>query len=84
MVNKAPEKKSHEFENSLVKLEKIISDMESDGLSLEQSLGAFENGIKLAHEAQKMLTEAEQKVQALIDVNGKLVTSSFSENEVKE
>ncbi|MEX2130651.1 MAG: exodeoxyribonuclease VII small subunit, partial [Pseudohongiellaceae bacterium] len=44
--------------------------MEEGHLSLEESLKAFEQGIKLTRECQNALQQAEQKVQKLINDNG--------------
>jgi exodeoxyribonuclease VII small subunit len=46
-------------------------------LTLEQSLKAFEEGVKLTRECQQTLAEAEQKVQLLMEQNGELVTEPF-------
>jgi exodeoxyribonuclease VII small subunit len=43
--------------------------MEDGDLSLEESLQAFETGIKLTRECQAALQRAEQKVQILMDSN---------------
>jgi len=53
------------FEASLQQLEKILSNMEEGGLSLEDSLKSFEEGIALTRHCQKLLQEAEQKVTDL-------------------
>ena len=44
--------------------------MEEGDLSLEESLQAFEKGIKLTRECQAALQKAEQKVQRLISEDG--------------
>ena len=58
------------FENSLEQLEELVSAMEEGELSLEESLQAFEKGIKLTRECQTALASAEQKVQVLINADG--------------
>lgn len=55
-----------DFEASLEQLESLVHAMEDGELSLEQSLEAFEKGIRLTRECQKALQEAEQKVQYLL------------------
>ena len=65
-------KKGVDFEEALDQLEELVEDMENGDLSLEESLKAFEQGIKLTRECQSALTQAEQKVQMLIEENGKL------------
>jgi len=59
-----------DFEATLEELEKLVSSMEDGELSLEESLGAFEKGIKLTRECQTALKNAEQKVQVLLNENG--------------
>jgi exodeoxyribonuclease VII small subunit len=58
------------FENALEQLEELVSAMEKGELSLEESLQAFEKGIKLTRECQTALRSAEQKVQVLINADG--------------
>ena len=57
------------FEKQLDELEQIISRMEQGDLSLEKSIKEFEQGIKLANDCQKTLTEAELKVKILLSEN---------------
>ena len=59
-----------DFENALEQLEELVSSMEEGELSLEESLQAFEKGIKLTRECQTALKKAEQKVKVLINENG--------------
>ncbi|MEQ8409505.1 MAG: exodeoxyribonuclease VII small subunit [Gammaproteobacteria bacterium] len=61
---------SFNFEKSLSELEDLVSAMEDGDLTLEQSLKAFEQGIKLTRECQTALKQAEQKVQVLLDESG--------------
>jgi len=48
-------------------------------LSLEESLKAFEAGIKLTRDCQSRLSEAEQKVQLLLEEQGQLQATPFSD-----
>ena len=66
------------FEKSLAELEEIVSDMEQGDLSLEDSLSAFEKGVKLTKECQKSLKSVEQKVNKLISKDGKLGLEPFN------
>ncbi len=71
-------KKNHaSFETSLNALEQLIQTMESGELSLEESLKAFEEGVKLTKTCQQALSNAEQKVQLLLEQNGELVLQPF-------
>ena len=53
--------------------------MESGELSLEDALASFEKGINLAGKCQGFLESAEQKVQVLIEKNGKISALTFDE-----
>jgi len=59
-----------DFEKSMQELETLVTSMEDGELSLEDSLQAFEKGIKLTRECQSALKKAEQKVQILSNENG--------------
>ena len=55
------------FEENLSELENIVAQLESNQLSLEDALKAFEKGVKLSQDCQSVLTQAEQKVQILLE-----------------
>ncbi|WP_370980717.1 exodeoxyribonuclease VII small subunit [Agaribacterium sp. ZY112] len=65
------------FEQNLSELEALIDSLESGELSLEQALSQFEKGIKMSRDCQQALTDAEQKVQVLLEQNGQLVLNDF-------
>lgn len=60
---------SFDFEASLNELEKLVDALEHGELSLEQSLQDFERGINLTRACQSALTDAQQKVQILLEKN---------------
>lgn len=66
----AKSKKPFQFEPSLAELEALVTAMESGDMSLEESLLAFETGIRLTRECQEALQQAEQKVQLLLSDDG--------------
>ena len=68
-----------DFEKSLQNLEKIVTQMESGELGLEESLAQFESGIKLARSCQDTLANAELRVQQLIEKNGLQQTVPFDD-----
>jgi exodeoxyribonuclease VII small subunit len=76
-MKKSDKKSIPNFEDRLSKLESLVGDMESGNLTLEESLLSFEAGIKLIRSAQSALTEAEQKVQSLIEENGNPTSSEL-------
>ena len=59
--------KAVNFEKALAELEQQVLLLESGELSLEEALAAFEAGITLTRDCQQALTEAEQKVQLLLE-----------------
>ena len=54
------------FEDTLDKLEKIVSKLEEGDLPLEESLKLFEEGIRLSRLCNQKLDEAEKKVEILL------------------
>ena len=58
--------------------------MEEGDLSLEESLQSFEKGIKLTRECQTALSNAEQKVQKLLDDAGTTEPLDYDTDEVEE
>ncbi|RLA87550.1 MAG: exodeoxyribonuclease VII small subunit [Deltaproteobacteria bacterium] len=75
-------RKKEKFEEALQKLEAIVTQMEEGDLPLEETLKAFEEGVRLARFCASKLDEAERKVEKLMrDQAGKLQTTSFSEEE---
>jgi len=75
-------KKKEKFEEALQKLETIVTQMEEGDLPLEETLKAFEEGVRLARFCASKLDEAERKVEKLMrDQAGKLQTTSFGEEE---
>ena len=59
------------FEDSLKRLEAIVTEMEHGQLSLEQSMKHFEEGTKLANHCTAKLAETEKKVEMLLDKDKK-------------
>ena len=66
-----------DFEHSLADLQALVERLENGELSLEESLGSFEQGIRLTRECQAALTQAEQKVQMLLERDGELQQVAF-------
>ncbi|CAN5372916.1 hypothetical protein BH09MYX1_BH09MYX1_56150 [soil metagenome] len=65
------EKRDPSFEQSMSRLAKIVEELEKGELSLEESLGLFEEGVKLSRAAQTRLDAAAQKVEKLLGVDEK-------------
>ena len=57
------------LEQSLDTLESLVEQMESGDLTLEESLKAFEQGVKLTRDCQQALKAAEQRVRVLMEAD---------------
>ena len=67
------------FEDSLGRLEQIVSQLEAGNLPLEESLKVFEEGIALARSCAKYLEEAEKRIEILTrDEGGALGAEPFT------
>ena len=53
------------FEEALKKLEKIINELESGELSLDESLKIYQEGIELARTCNQKLDSAKKKIDLL-------------------
>lgn len=70
------------FEKDLERLEQIVEALEGGGLSLDDALRRFEEGIKLARRCEKTLTEAERKIEILTkNAQGEIVAEPFGDEE---
>lgn len=77
-----PEKK---FEDAMQQLEETVQGLEGGDLSLEDSLKAFEKGMKLIKFCSNKLEEAEKKVTLLIKQSGgKQIQVPFEPEEEKD
>jgi exodeoxyribonuclease VII small subunit len=58
---------SEKYEEIVSRLAKVVERLEGGGLSLEESIAAFEEGIRLARAGAAKLEEAERKVEVLLE-----------------
>jgi exodeoxyribonuclease VII small subunit len=66
------------FEKALAELEGIVEKLEKGGLALNESLGLFEKGVKLARYLRTELEKAEKKIDILLkDEKGKVKEKPF-------
>lgn len=72
------------FEEALQKLEDLVRKMEGGDMSLEESLKAFEEGIRLARFCAKKLDEAERRVDILLKGDDAGATAPFGDNNLDE
>jgi len=53
------------FEQALARLSTLVEKLESGKLPLEESVAAFEEGVKLTRRCEALLDSAEQRLQVL-------------------
>lgn len=58
-------KKNETYESMLVKLEEIVAFMDSNDVSLNDSIQKYEEGVTLCNKLYKLLNEAEGKIKLL-------------------
>ncbi|OUS24120.1 exodeoxyribonuclease VII small subunit [Thalassotalea sp. 42_200_T64] len=62
-------------------LENIVENLEQGDLSLEDSMKLFERGLSLSQVSQSKLSQAEQKIQILLNKNGEQQLADFDDSE---
>jgi exodeoxyribonuclease VII small subunit len=67
MAQSSDQQQSKGFESALAELQAIVKKMESGELSLEDSLKAFEQGVRLTRQCAEELSAAERKVELLMN-----------------
>lgn len=73
------------FEADLESLEKIVEELEEGGLSLDDSLKKFEEGMRLAQRCDKALNAAEKKIEVLTrNAEGELEAEPFEDDDAHE
>ncbi len=76
-----PKKTMPDFEAALAELEKLVDKMESGEQRLEDALKSFQRGVELTRTCQQALKQAEQRVEKLVQKDGRLITENL---EIKE
>ena len=77
--------KELDFESALAQLEQIVRELERGDLPLEKSLELFEQGVRLSRECQERLSEAERRIEILLqDANGRIFTSDLGARGLNE
>jgi len=66
----AARKKKLDYEAAIAELESLVERLERGDVSLEESLKLYESGVLLSRDCQQALTDAEQKVQMLLQQSG--------------
>ncbi|MCK8817523.1 exodeoxyribonuclease VII small subunit [Natroniella sulfidigena] len=65
------------FEEALEQLEDIVGELERGELSLAESLGKFETGIKLTKFCSQKLEQAEGKIEVIKEEAGEIKTEIY-------
>ena len=68
----AVKKASDTYEQNIHKIDEIIEKLENNELSLDESIAEYEKAIKLIKESEKLLEQAEGKIQKVMEKNGTL------------
>ena len=75
-------KKEETFEELLIKLEDITTKLENEeGISLEESMKLFEEGIEISKKCNKQIEESEKKISILIKENDEIKEENFIQDE---
>lgn len=67
-----PSFEGQSFEKLMQQLDTLVGNMEAGELSLEASLQAYEEGVRLTRLCQQQLAQAEQRVFSLQEKNGQV------------
>ena len=71
------------FEDAIKKLEKIVEDLESGDLSLDDAIKKYEEGMRLSGLCSKKLEGIQKKVELLVKAtSGKLQAMPFDEKNI--
>ncbi len=70
-----------QYHDVVEQLQSIVDALESGELSLEESLARFEKGVQLVREGERMLTDAEKRIEQLLSEDGRTAPLKLPENE---
>ena len=66
------------FEEAIEKLEKIVTQLETGNLSLDDSVKKFKNGMELSKHCNQILNKAEKEITILLEKeDGEVVEENF-------
>ncbi len=65
------------FDRVLQRLRGVVETLETGSLTLEQSLAAFEEGVRLSRRGAAILDQAERRVEILTRGDGEPVAAPF-------
>ncbi len=61
-----PTQQEESYDAIVARLERVVADLESGQLTLEQSIERFAEGVRLAKDASRKLDDAERRVEMLV------------------
>lgn len=67
-------KNDMKFEEAIASLEDIVKKLESNSFTLDESLGAFEEAVKLVKLCNRRLEDAEARVRILTEGDDGIIT----------
>ena len=65
------------YEENITQIDEILEKLESEELSLDDSIAEYEKAIKLIKDSEKLLEVGEGKVMKVLEKNGKLEMEEF-------
>ena len=69
--------KKQSYEENITQIDEILEKLESEELSLDDSIAEYEKAIKLIKDSEKLLEVGEGKVMKVLEKNGKLEMEEF-------
>ncbi len=76
--------KNLDFESALEKLQKIVEELEKGGLSLDQTLAEFNQGMQLLKFCNQKLDKAEKKIELMLKENNNFKKEVPFDSEIEE
>ena len=69
--------KKQSYEENITQIDEILEKLESEELSLDDSISEYEKAIKIIKESEKLLEAGEGKVMKVLEKNGKVEMEEF-------
>ena len=69
--------KKQSYEENIAQIDEILEKLESEELSLDDSISEYEKAIKLIKDSEKLLEAGEGKVMKMLEKNGKVEMEEF-------
>ncbi|MGG0642914.1 exodeoxyribonuclease VII small subunit [Sporosarcina gallistercoris] len=72
---------SMKFEEAMLELEKIVQQLETGDVQLEDSIALYKKGMELSAFCQQKLQHAEKQLVSIVDKNGETTSMDPSKGE---